>query len=181
VAEVKTCANCGNTQATGDFCEKCGTRMPAAPPPAASTAQYGTPRASGPSTGGQPTGGQPSYSSPTYGPPSYGPPGYGSPPGYDYPRRKGFFSRLFDLSFEEFITPSIIKILFIISMIVIGLWVLGMIIFGFASLGAWGVIFLVGALIGGFLLLLYVRVILELFIVFFRIHDNTQDIAQGKR
>ena len=27
----RTCANCGNVQASGDFCEKCGTRMPAAP------------------------------------------------------------------------------------------------------------------------------------------------------
>ncbi len=70
-----------------------------------------------------------------------GPSGPGAPR-YDYPRSRGFFSRLFDFSFEEFITPSIIKILFIISMVVIGLGVLGGIIFGFMASAGTGVMFL---------------------------------------
>jgi len=43
------------------------------------------------------------------------------------------------------------------------------------------VLLLIGGLVYSFLMLLYVRVLLELFIVFFRIHDNTDTIAKNKR
>ena len=178
VADVmKICANCGNPQATGDFCDNCGTRLPAggpaSPAAGAGATTYAAPRQSAPA---------PASRSP-YGAES----GYGDPP-QQYNRtsrrgapRRGFFARLFDFSFEEFITPSIIKVLFIIAMVIIGLSVLGGIIVGFMSSAGLGVGALIGGLIFGFFALLYARVILEVFIVFFRIRDDTEEIANSKR
>ncbi len=192
---VKTCANCGNTQTSGEFCEKCGTRMPAAYAPAG-TAAPGVGTTAGAATAAGMAAGagsaafseaRPSAPPPPMTPPPYAqqqysppPPGYG-PPNHQYSGSKGFFGRLFDFSFQEFITPSIIKVLFIISIVVIGLGFLGGVIFGFAASPGAGVLFLIGGLIYSFLMLLYARVMLEIFIVFFRIQDNTEEIAKGKR
>jgi hypothetical protein len=106
--------------------------------------------------------------------------GYGAPPLYAPPRRDGFWSRLFDLSFEEFITPSIIKVLFIIAMVVIGLGVLAAIVMGFVASGAYGIFVLIAAVIGGFIYLLLARVFLEMVVVFFRIRDDTEELVRHK-
>ena len=127
----------------------------------------------GPGAGQQPPGYQP----PGQQPPGQQPPGYHAPP----PSKSGFWSRLFDFSFEEFITPSIVKVLFIIGIIVICLSVLFSIVLGFWGYGAWGIVVLIGALIYGFLWLLFFRVALEVFVVFFRIRDNTEEIVSRKR
>jgi Domain of unknown function (DUF4282) len=107
------------------------------------------------------------------------PPPAGSQAGYSGGR--GFWSRFFDFSFQEFITPSLIKVLFILAMIVIGLGVLGAIIFGFMVSAGTGVFALIAALIYGFVMLLFARVGLEMIIVFFRIHEDTKEIARSKR
>jgi hypothetical protein len=78
VADVmRTCANCGNAQASGDFCEKCGTRMPAPPPPSAapaySAAQAPSPGAAPP----PPYGAQPPYGTTPSAAPQYGYPAGG--------------------------------------------------------------------------------------------------------
>lgn len=90
---------------------------------------------------------------------------------------KGFFGSLFDLSFSEFITPRIIKLLFIISIIVSAIFA-GMLLVRWLYMGD-GAAFL--ALIGAPLLfLLYVimaRVWLEVIMVLFRIADNTDQLA----
>ena len=170
---MKTCANCGNPQATGDFCDNCGTRLPPAGPAAGGAAAYAAPRPSAPAPASRsPYGTESRYDDP---PQQYSRTSRREPP------RRGFFARLFDFSFEEFITPSIIKVLFIIAMVVIGLSVLGGIIVGFMSSAGLGVAALIGGLIFGFFALLYARVILEVFIVFFRIRDNTEEIANSKR
>lgn len=60
----------------------------------------------------QPPGGQP-Y------------PGAGGPqrgPNFSSAEAKGFFSSLFDLSFQSFVTLKFAKFIYIIIMIVIGLW-----------------------------------------------------------
>lgn len=211
---IKTCANCGHTQSSGDFCEACGTRLPAvAPPPpppmppsppaSTVTADERAPDvASGSATaaGGVAAGAAAAYASASK-PPSGPPPmtgqtpppyggysasqggGYSPPPVHTAPPRRGdgFWSRFFDLSFEHFITPSIIKILFIIAMVVIGLGVLAWIIVGFVAFGALGIFTLIGALIGGFLYLLMARVFLEMVVVFFRIRDDTEELTRLKR
>ncbi|MFC7646425.1 hypothetical protein ACFQX6_42015 [Streptosporangium lutulentum] len=52
-------------------------------------------------------------SQPTYQQQAYPQPG---------PAEKGFFARLFDLSFDQYVTTSIIKVIFIISVVLQGLW-----------------------------------------------------------
>jgi len=74
-----------------------------------------------------------------------------------------------------------VKALFIIAMIVIGLGVLGAIVMGFVSAGALGIFVLIGAVIAGFIYLLLARVFLEMVVIFFRIRDNTEEIASKKR
>lgn len=166
--EMKTCANCGHTQATGDFCEACGTRLPAAgAPPAAEVAAAAAAAAPPP-----PPQAAPAYAAPA---PVY------APGQYAEVTQKGFWSRYFDFSFRSFVTPSLIKVLFIVFMVVIGLSVLGLIINGFMWSAATGVMFLIGGLIYGFLALLWARVVLELVVVFFRIRENTEDIAKNTK
>ncbi|MGB9880998.1 MAG: DUF4282 domain-containing protein [Anaerolineae bacterium] len=179
MAEVpRTCANCGNVQAAGEFCEKCGTKLPPIPVAAAGAAAAGGQGMAPPPPPGY---GAPPGAGPQYVPGSPGPgvPPYGAPRPYE--TQKGFFGRLFDFSFREFITPSIIKVLFIISIVVICLGVIGGIVFGFMVSAGTGVFALIGGIIYGFLMLLYVRVLLEIFIIFFRIYDNTNEIAKSKR
>jgi len=183
----KTCANCGHKQTSGDFCEACGTRLPVAQPAeTAAAAGYGA-------AGGVGTTGTPPPSSPpprASTPPPYtggsqygGPPPMAPPPGASprYSEGRGFWSRFFDFSFHEFITPSLIKVLFILAVVVIGLGVLVSIIMGFVTSGVYGIFFLIAALIAGFIYLLLARVGLEMVIIFFRIHDQTREIAESKK
>jgi hypothetical protein len=165
---LKTCANCGHAQNEGDFCEACGTRLPEQ----ASSVPTRADAAPGAGAG--------------YAPPPPPPPppatGYAPPAAYQAPPRgDGFWARLFDLSFEEFITPSIIKVLFLIAIVVIGLSVLGAIVMGFVSSGALGIVILVAALVAGFIYLLFARVFLEMVVVFFRIRDDTEELVRRKR
>ena len=95
-------------------------------------------------------------------------------------RAGSFWSRFFDFSFQEFITPSLIKVLFIIAMVVIGLGV-GVIITGFVRAGALGILVFIFAIIAGFIYLLLARVSLEIIVIFFRIHDSTAEIAKDER
>lgn len=166
--EIKTCANCGHTQETGAFCEDCGTKLPAAPPPEPSPAVEPV-SPPPPSATQSPYAAQPQYGAVPPPPGGYGIVG------------KGFWSRFFDLSFSEYITPSVIKVLFIVIMVVIGLTVLGGIIVGFMASAGTGVFALIGGIIYGFLSLLFARVFLEVVMVFFHIDDNTQNIAKSKR
>lgn len=159
--ELKTCASCGNTQATGAFCETCGAKLP----DAAAVAAVATSPAS-PALAAQPVA----------------PPPPPPPPGsYADITGKGFWSKFFDFSFNDFITPSVIKVLFILFMVVIGLGFIGGVVSGFMLNPALGVFALIGGIIWGFVALILARVWLEIVIVFFHIHDDTKAIAKSKR
>jgi hypothetical protein len=87
---------------------------------------------------------------------------------------KGFFGRLFDLSFSEFVTPSIIKLIFIIGIVLAAL----MSLFVFAAFANQGG----GALVAGivfaplvfFVYVLFARVLSEVYLILFRIEENTR-------
>jgi hypothetical protein len=84
---------------------------------------------------------------------------------------------LFDFSFEKFITPSIVKIVYIVVIVMAGLMWLALIIGGLSS-GIGG--FLAGLIFGGLaalLMVLFYRIFLELTMILFRIHDNTDTMA----
>jgi hypothetical protein len=93
---------------------------------------------------------------------------------------QGFFKRLFDFSFQEFITPGIIKIIFWIVIILIALGVLVNIVTGFGQGAVYGIISLIVSIIVGFLLVIMARVYLELIMVFFRIMGLLEGMAKEK-
>jgi hypothetical protein len=165
---VRTCANCGNSQAAGDFCEKCGTRMPVAAAGAAAAYAAAHP-----------------YTPPPVGvPPGPVPPGalppYAAQGQYGYPRERGFWSRLFDFSFQDFIAPKSIQMLYIITLVLIGLYVVFSIVYGFMFTSRIGVIGLFVALVVAALMLFWSRVMLELVAVVFRMRDNMDKEAGTK-
>lgn len=91
---------------------------------------------------------------------------------------KGFIGRLFDLSFSEFITTQIIKVLYVIAMIGAAVGGLVVLLGGFRSGSFMGV--LTGLILAPVLFLLYVilaRIWLETLIVLFRIAENISKIA----
>jgi hypothetical protein len=92
---------------------------------------------------------------------------------------KGFFASLFDYSFSAFITPKIIKLLYVLSTIVVGLWTLFGILWAFKQSTGFGIVTLV--LLGPIffmITMIYTRVWLELLIVFFRIQGDVYEINQ---
>jgi hypothetical protein len=90
---------------------------------------------------------------------------------------KGFFASLFDFSFSVFITSRIIKVLYVLSTILLALWTLALILLAFRSSTGFGIVMLV---VGGPLFFvitqIYVRVVLELIMVIFRIHEDVDEI-----
>ena len=86
---------------------------------------------------------------------------------------------LFDLSFTQFITPSVIKVIYLLGILMLGLlWIVGII----ASLTQGFMAFLGMLVFGTIVLLIYLlmmRVWLELIAVIFRIGDNAKAIASS--
>jgi len=92
---------------------------------------------------------------------------------------KGFIGSLFDLSFTEFVTTRIVKILYILSIIGSGMMGIALIIGGFAAeSGAAGILSLILGPVVALLYILTARVWLELVIVIFRIAENTGRLVE---
>jgi len=108
-------------------------------------------------------------------PPSSPPPPSPAPAPQPAPSaNSGLLGRVFDLSFSEFVTPSIIKILFILGVVMAGIFSLFLLV-GFIAQG--GVSILVGLVIAPLMFIVYtlfVRVMCELYILLFRIEENTR-------
>jgi uncharacterized protein DUF4282 len=95
---------------------------------------------------------------------------------------KGFFASLFDMSFSSLITTKVIKVLYVISLIVIGVFALFFIIGAFASSVALGIVTLVIlAPLGALFYVVYTRVVLEFIIVVFRIAEYTHELVELTR
>lgn len=87
---------------------------------------------------------------------------------------KSFFARLFDLSFTEYVTPSIIKVLFIIGIVLAGLFSL-LVFVSLANQGGGAVI--AGIILAPLMFFFYVlmaRVLSEVYLILFRIEENTR-------
>ncbi len=97
--------------------------------------------------------------------------------------QRGFFRSLFDLSFTSLIATRIIKVLYVLSIIAIGLSALVFIIEAFRQSSGAGIAVLVFvAPLVSLFYLIWTRVLLELFIALFRIMENTSElVAQGRR
>lgn len=178
---MKTCASCMNTQAAGDFCEKCGTRL-AAPTAealaAAATAPYQAPPAP-PAPGAYPPGAyQPGAYQPGAYPPGAYPPGtpppYGYAPQYAPPREPGPWSKLFDLSFQGFVTPAMLKVLYFIILGTIGVFLAFSIAWGFMFTGKMGAMWLFVTIAIAAFLFFTTRILFELVATMLRHSDDAK-------
>ena len=167
---VRTCTNCGNAQATGDFCEKCGTRLPVAGEAAAgqdaaaegATQPGGVQQASSAQPGAAPSqqAGQPEPSGPTM--PSWLP-------------------KVFDLSFEGFVTRGSLKGLYIGSMILLGVYFLLSFIFFSIAAARIGAYWCIGIFVNIFvvvpLVIGWTRVMLELTMTVSKLREDAEKPA----
>jgi Domain of unknown function (DUF4282) len=97
------------------------------------------------------------------------------------PRKKGYVASLFDFSFSSFVTPKIIKVLYVLFTIWTALIGITILIVGFKTGGVAGGLFTLIIIEPIFLLLtlgIY-RVVLEAFMVIFRIYEETKKIREG--
>jgi hypothetical protein len=95
--------------------------------------------------------------------------------------RQGFFGALFDTRFDSLITPSLIRFLYVVAIVLIGLGMLAVIIAGFAENAGTGVLLLIFAPIGALLYVIVTRLWLELIIVAFKIREATEEVAANTR
>lgn len=93
------------------------------------------------------------------------------------PEEKGLFHGLADFSFRESITPRLIKLLYGIALLAGGIAVVAAVVTGLQKNPAQGLLALVFGVIGLFVWVLYVRVLLEVVMVLFRIAWNTDRMA----
>ena len=92
--------------------------------------------------------------------------------------KQGFFGGLFDLSFTEFVTIRIIKVLFVLAIVFSGIGALVILIKGFRGGTTTGLLALIAAPIAFLLYVLAARIWLEIIIVLFRIAENTGKLVE---
>jgi len=93
---------------------------------------------------------------------------------------KSFFEVLFDLSFKEFVTTRLIKLIFVIGIVFSALSALMMIVGGFRMSFGSGLIRLILSPVVFGLMVLGVRVWCEMIIAVFRIAENTGRLADAQ-
>jgi Domain of unknown function (DUF4282) len=92
---------------------------------------------------------------------------------------KGFIGSLFDFGFTSFVTPKIVKVVYVLIMAGLALVELGYLIFAFKESAAFGIISLVILCpLSFFVYLAMWRILLELFVVIFRIADDLRSIRE---
>jgi uncharacterized protein DUF4282 len=95
---------------------------------------------------------------------------------------QGFLASLFDVDFKSLITTKVIKVLYILSMVGIGLTALAFVVAAFNSNVAAGLLVLViVAPLLSLLYLIYVRVLLEIVIAIFRIMETNTELVALQR
>jgi hypothetical protein len=94
--------------------------------------------------------------------------------------QEGFFKELFDTRFTTLITPKIIRVLYILAIVAIGIGALIFVVTAFASDTAFGILaLLILAPLGFLLYVIVARVYLEIVIVAFKIREAAQAIASN--
>ncbi|MCC7204590.1 MAG: DUF4282 domain-containing protein [Phycisphaeraceae bacterium] len=85
---------------------------------------------------------------------------------------KGLLGSLFDLSFKSFVTPKVIKFVFILQLIGLAIFTLAIIVTAFAAGAGAGILVLILSPLIYLIGVLVARIQLELIIVFFRIYET---------
>jgi hypothetical protein len=92
---------------------------------------------------------------------------------------KGFVGSLFDFGFTSFVTPKVVKVVYVLIMAGLALVEVAYLIFAFKASPAFGIISLVILCpLSFFIYLALWRILLELFIVVFRIADDIRSIRE---
>ena len=97
------------------------------------------------------------------------------------PNDPSFWKKLFELDFRHFVTPSVVKVLYILWIVMASIYGLILLIAGLAGLGdsdGGSIIFVLLAPIGWFLMVVYGRVIIEVFIALIRTAQNTTALVE---
>ncbi len=85
---------------------------------------------------------------------------------------QSFFSGLFDFSFKEYVTPKIIRVIFVILIVFAAIGAIALLI-GSARGGGFGIVLgIIFAVVGFFLYVILFRIYLEVVSALFRINDN---------
>ena len=114
----------------------------------------------------------------SYGHPARADP-YGQPPAPGAPPpSKGFFGALFDFSFEHFVTPMLVKAVYIVAIVALGLGWLILVAPAFSQSAGFGLVVLLLGPILIFLYLCLIRMTLEFYLAITRM---SQDIHQRLR
>jgi hypothetical protein len=135
------------------------------------------------SPGGEPHPGQPGWGSQQPYPAGYGQPPTGAGWTQQYPAGTGgptpppppapsVFGALFDFSFTTFATPVVIKVLYVLGLVVIGLGYLVALIAGFGQGVGTGLVFLVGGGLVALFYLIFFRVFLEFYYAVVRMSED---------
>jgi hypothetical protein len=99
------------------------------------------------------------------------------------PTGKGFFAALFDIKMKEMITPKIIRLLYLLGLIGIGLGALGAFItsiFAVSQTGVGSLILAIVAIpIGAIVAVIFLRIYMELIILLFNIYDQLKEIGKS--
>lgn len=174
------CPRCGNAE-TGDavYCSNCGASLAPQRPPesqaawpaAAARAAIALPPEE-PSAAGSPDPYQQDYERT-------------KTAGFPRPQQQhqasaspqGFIAALFDFSFNSFVTPKVVKVIYVLIMALTGLGAVGFAITAFRITPVFGIISLLILCPLFFLVEVALwRIVLELFIVIFRIADDLRVI-----
>jgi hypothetical protein len=92
---------------------------------------------------------------------------------------KGFFASLFDFSFSSFITPRLVKVLYVLMTILVALLTLAFVRIAFRSSSTFGFItLLILGPIFFVITMIWVRAGVEAIVAFFRIQADVADINQ---
>jgi uncharacterized membrane protein len=86
-----------------------------------------------------------------------------------------------DTRFDSLITPSLVRFVYVIAMILIALGMLALIIAGFAESAGSGIVLLIIAPLLGLFYLIVTRLWLELVVVLFKIRDAAEEVAVNSR
>ncbi|CAN5848497.1 hypothetical protein BH20ACT7_BH20ACT7_16910 [soil metagenome] len=89
------------------------------------------------------------------------------------------FSALFDFSFTDFVTNRIIKVLYILALVGLTIFSLIFLVTGLGRGGGSALVALIVAPLYFLFGLIYIRVLLEVIIVLFRIGENTAVMAEA--
>ena len=111
-------------------------------------------------------------------PPPAAPQGQGVSPGPP-PSGKGFFGALFDFSFEHFVTPMIVKVVYVLAIVALGLaWLVWLVAAFAADNAGYGIAVLILGPIALLLYLCLIRMTLEFYLAITRM---SQDIHHRLR